>query len=294
MAKGALEGSSMKAYQVDPDTLVIVGVDTDDDESHPLYDERIKLPIDQSLVENIMALGVLEPVLVVKDKESGDAIVIDGRRRVLHTREANKKLLAEGKEAIQVPAILKTATEDKILGMSISANEQRLQDTPMTKARKVARMNERGVSDEDCALYFGVSRVAIAQWKKLLLLSKKVQKLVDDGKVSATAAAKLADLEKGEQEEALEELMAEGGKVSGRKTNAKKKKGKGDKDATPAPSKRIQKKLIDQWQSFESEISEDFIAGVRWAAGDLSSRSIKGLQALLEAEEVEEEEDAAE
>jgi ParB family transcriptional regulator, chromosome partitioning protein len=289
MSKKPIDGSSMNAYKVDPDNLVVVGIDTNDGPEHPLYDERIELPIDPMMVENIIALGVREPVIVRKNKESGEPEVVDGRRRVLHAREANKMLKEQGKDELQIPVIISTDSEEKVIGMSISLNELRLQDTMMTKARKAARLTERGMSDEEVGVYFGVTRVAIGQWKKLLSLSKKVQKLINDGKVSATAAAKLADLEGEEQEKAIEEILSEGSKVSSR--SIKKKRADKD-DKAVAPNKRRMKKLVDQWQSYESEISEDFIRGVRWASGDLSERSIKGLSALIDAEPDAEEEAA--
>ena len=41
------------------------------DKAHPLYDERIHLPINEAMVLNIMDQGVLEPIIVWKDPETG-------------------------------------------------------------------------------------------------------------------------------------------------------------------------------------------------------------------------------
>jgi ParB family chromosome partitioning protein len=43
-------------------------------QAHPLYDERIHLPIDEGMVLNIMELGVLEPIIVWKDPETGSPV----------------------------------------------------------------------------------------------------------------------------------------------------------------------------------------------------------------------------
>ncbi|WP_233772500.1 hypothetical protein [Achromobacter sp. AONIH1] len=72
---------------------------------HPLYDERVHLPLDEAMVLNIMALGVLQSILVWKDPESGKTLVIAGRQRVKHTLEADKRLAAEGKPTLLVPAV---------------------------------------------------------------------------------------------------------------------------------------------------------------------------------------------
>ena len=39
------------------------------DKTHPLYDERVHLPIDEGMVLNIKELGVLEPIIVWKDPD---------------------------------------------------------------------------------------------------------------------------------------------------------------------------------------------------------------------------------
>ncbi|HBZ8892853.1 TPA: hypothetical protein MNB12_005465, partial [Klebsiella pneumoniae] len=39
------------------------------DKTHPLYDERVHLPIEEGMVLNIAELGVLEPIIVWKDPE---------------------------------------------------------------------------------------------------------------------------------------------------------------------------------------------------------------------------------
>ncbi|MBN0857258.1 hypothetical protein JTL95_42705, partial [Pseudomonas aeruginosa] len=60
------------------------------DKTHPLYDERVHLPIDDGIVLNIKELGVLEPIIVWKDPETGLTCVVVGRQRVKHTLEVNK------------------------------------------------------------------------------------------------------------------------------------------------------------------------------------------------------------
>ncbi|HBR4392930.1 TPA: hypothetical protein L9V35_004556 [Klebsiella pneumoniae] len=62
------------------------------DKTHPLYDERVHLPIDEGMVLNIKELGVLEPIIVWKDPETGLTCVVVGRQRVKHTLEAKPRL----------------------------------------------------------------------------------------------------------------------------------------------------------------------------------------------------------
>ena len=96
MAKNSTEayGASGKTnvLNFEPERLHLVT-----DRSHPLYDERIHLPLDESMILNIMDQGVLEPIIVWKDPETGLSCVVDGRQRVRHTVEANKRLAAAGR-----------------------------------------------------------------------------------------------------------------------------------------------------------------------------------------------------
>jgi ParB family chromosome partitioning protein len=61
--------------------------------------------------------------------------VVDGRQRVRHTLEANKRLLKEGKEPLLVPESLNAALQFRWPGM-VSANEIRQADTPLGRAKK--------------------------------------------------------------------------------------------------------------------------------------------------------------
>ena len=106
MAKNSVDayGASGKTnvLMFEPEKLHLVT-----DKTHPLYDERINLPIDEGMVLNIKELGVLEPITVWKDPENGLTCVVVGRQRVRHTMEANKLLLKEGKTSLLVPGVVK-------------------------------------------------------------------------------------------------------------------------------------------------------------------------------------------
>lgn len=296
MSGQALPGTRTTAYAASPDDLVVIGIDTEDGPEHPLYDERIKLPLSEEMVLDIMARGVMEPVLVRKAENTVQ--VVDGRRRVLHAREANKRL----KDKIQVPFLLRKGEKDhESIGVGISANEHRIEDPPMLKARKLEKFIAAGGSEEDAVIHFAVTKAAIGQWKKMLLLAPKVQKYIDQRKISASAAVKFADMPHDEQVEAVEKLIEQGSTTVGdAKAKAKnKKKSRGNKDddeAQKAPGKRVIKKVLDvnakmKKEDGEGVLSEDFVKGLRWAIGDITANSIKGMNGLINYEEPEEEED---
>ena len=156
MAKNSIDayGASGKSNVLffEPESLHLVT-----DKTHPLYDERIHLPINEPMVLNIMDQGVLEPIIVWKDPETGRSCVVDGRQRVRHTIEANKRLAKEGKPLLMVPAVTKRGSAVRMAQAMVSANEIRQADTPLGRAKKMADALERGHDEQDLSLMFGCS-----------------------------------------------------------------------------------------------------------------------------------------
>lgn len=103
MAKQALEGKRLNAFAMDASDLTIIGLDTKDGPEHPLYDERIFLPIDEAMVRNIRAFGVIEAINVRKNGPNVE--VVDGRQRVRHARIASQRNVEEGLPPILVPCL---------------------------------------------------------------------------------------------------------------------------------------------------------------------------------------------
>jgi ParB family chromosome partitioning protein len=271
---------------------VIIGLDTKDGAEHALYDPRINLPIDEAMVLNIMANGVIE--LIECRMNGTKAEVVNGRRRVRHAREANKRLKKMGSDPIKVGFTLKRGDDARLFGIAVSANEHREDDTPMAKAEKLQRLLDLGASEDDAAIAFGVTKVAVKQWLKLLDLSAYVKKLVDKRQISASAAAKFADLDHDEQKAAVDKLIEESG---GKKPTTKKaasagKQAKGD-EGHVAPGKRVIKKVIENAQHpvNEGTLTADEIKLLRWVIGDIGANAIKGLTALTQDQEEEEEEE---
>ncbi len=191
----------------DPEDLTIAN-----NTEHELFDERIARPVDEDLVRSVMRFGVLQPVLVTKQSagkgEKPVVLVVTGRQRVRAACEANKRLVAAGKEPVKVPAV--PARTDDFLGVMITENELRSDDAPMVKARKLQRYLALGRTEEEAAIAFGVSRESLRQWKLLVELHPKVQKAVDRRELPAHVATKMHGIAYDAQPEALEKMRAEG------------------------------------------------------------------------------------
>ncbi len=62
--------------------------------------------------------------------------MVDGRQRVRHTLEANKRLTKEGKEPLLVPAVAKRGSAIRMAQAMVSANEIRQQIHRWAEQRK--------------------------------------------------------------------------------------------------------------------------------------------------------------
>lgn len=207
MAKNSIDayGASGKSNVLffAPDSLHLV-----DDPAHPLYDERIHLPLDEAMVLNIMDQGVLEPIIVWKDPETGKTCVVDGRQRVKHSLESNRRLIESGKEPLLVPGVVRRGSARRMAEAMVSANEIRRPDTPLGRAKKMADMLSRGNDEEDLALFFGVGIQTVQATLSLLECTQAVQEAVESGQITTGHARQLAELPPEEQREKVQELVS--------------------------------------------------------------------------------------
>lgn len=199
-------------HYIPPEELTIIT-----DKTHPLYDDRINLPLNEKMVENIMAVGVKVPVTIRlngKDKNGDNIIeVVNGRQRTRCALEANKRLRELGEEPIAVPCISEKAgnDEDSIETMVVT-NEFAQRPSIMNRATKVKRLLDRGVKRARCAKLLNVSETTIYNYELLLQCCSEVQQAVDSKQIPLDAGKKLAKLSPADQRKALEEMLKAGNK----------------------------------------------------------------------------------
>jgi ParB family chromosome partitioning protein len=274
-------------FKVDPEGLVIIGLDTEDGPEHVLWDKRAKKATNAALVHDIMAHGILEPVLIYRNGTTIE--VVDGRQRVKAARKANELLLErDGAEAvlIKVPCMRRTGDETALFKVMISANAQRENLDQLEEAALMARAVERGMSEEECAVHFGLNKQTVKNRLALNSVTGEVKAAIVEGKIPATAAMKLAPLARDEQKEALAELI-ESGDTSGeaaarttRKVKAKKNGHAKEENSHPTPGKRLLRKIIESETASEA-IDANALAAIRWILGDVSARAVRGLSTLI-------------
>lgn len=287
MGKQAIPGASRsQVFYVNPWRATVVGRDTSDGPEHALYDERATRAPDEARVRNIRVYGVKEAVKIRKNGKhedgpwSGEDVleVIDGRGRTIDCRVAYDRALEAGEDPPLLKVEFERSDEDTQVGVMISLNEQRHDDTPMNRARKAGRLLANGRSREDVATMFGVTPQAVSTWQHLLGLSKKVQKAVDAERISASAAIELRELSHPEQNAKLAELLEH---TNGKRPTKEQTRQKVQPDRPPRLTKSVAKRLVDD-ETWMQTLSPDAAALCRFLAGDQEAlRKVPGLQRML-------------
>lgn len=266
MAAATMPAKRGNLHHYDPNDPIIkiIGLDTKDGPEHELYDERVHDPLDESMVLNVMAIGIKEPIVLRKVSEDRYEVV-DGRGRLRCAREANKRLKKLGEDLIYIGALFESGDEAHMQGVMISLNEIRRDDNIVVKAEKCRRLLERNGGDvKAAALRFGVTTAAVKNWQKVSALSRPVKKAVERGEISASAAAELHGLEKEDQLAKLDKLIS-GAKANGKKkaTTASAKRAAGKKTGVP---KRVLLKLVED-EELSAKIEPEVVFGIKLALG---------------------------
>jgi ParB family chromosome partitioning protein len=183
------------SFWFDPEELILIT-----DPGQAGYDPRATLPPDPALVASIIAYGVLVPVLV----RPGSPIVVDGRRRTIAAREANRQIKEAGGQPVRIKCIVSDGSEARAEAAAAICNEMRLDDNEDAKAERASRLRAHGYGPEEIALIFGVQPPTVKRWLKLADAPPEIRAAVRERKVSARAAAKLASAPQEDRAAAVE------------------------------------------------------------------------------------------
>jgi ParB family chromosome partitioning protein len=172
-----------------------------DSGDHPTY---LELPVDAikpnpdqprsrfddetlaELAASITEVGVLQPIVVSRDQD-GTLYLIAGERRWRAARKAG---------LVTIPAVVRGATGETTLAEALVENVQRQDLTPLEEAHAYKQLLENtGMSQEQVAERVGKSRPAVSNTLRLLQLPGTVQRMIDNGALSAGHARALIGLE---------------------------------------------------------------------------------------------------
>ena len=207
--KFGASGEKRDTFTFDPDVLVIA-----EDPQDPLFASDWNKPLPKTFIDNIAAVGQIEPITAVRRKVDGkDIIVVEvGRSRTRALRIINKDLRAKG-EPIRL-AEVKIVPESKFSAGRVEAeNAARKVRDPMEKADAWFRLKTvHNYSDEDIATVANTTTVTVKKHLDLLDLHQKVQQAVAERKLAVDTAQKFKGLSDEQQLETLEKILAAGAK----------------------------------------------------------------------------------
>jgi ParB family chromosome partitioning protein len=138
------------------------------------------------LTQSIAASGVVQPI-VVRPLSEGRYQLITGERRWLASRKAGKAT---------IPAIVRQASDEQTLEMTIVENLQRADLNPMEQARAYQRLSQDfKMTQEQMATRTGKERASVANFLRMLRLPESIQHKVESGDLSFGHARTLLALD---------------------------------------------------------------------------------------------------
>jgi ParB family chromosome partitioning protein len=159
----------------------------------------------QELTQSIAASGVVQPIVVrlLSQQQNGQVKyqLITGERRWLASRKAGKST---------IPAIVRQASDEQALEMTIVENLQRADLNPMEQARAYQRLShDFKMTQEQMATRTGKERASVANFLRLLRLPEPIQHKVESGDLSFGHARTLLSLDSPESiTSAAQKVMA--------------------------------------------------------------------------------------
>ena len=150
------------------------------------------------LANSIKQYGILQPIIVQKNEDMYE--IIAGERRWRAAKEAG---------LTEVPVIVRDYDKQKVMEISIIENIQREDLNPIEEAMAYqSLMEEYGLKHDELAEKVSKNRSTITNSMRLLKLSKNIQQMLIDGKISTGHAKVLLSVEDiNEQEKIAQELI---------------------------------------------------------------------------------------
>jgi ParB family chromosome partitioning protein len=127
-----------------------------------------------SLAESIKQQGVLQPLVLRKNKDRYQLIAGERRLRASILAGLN-----------DVPAFVREADDKQMMALALVENIQRQDLNPMEKAEAFSRFcMEFNLTQEELGKQVGISRSAVANFQRLMELPDSVKTMVRSGKLS--------------------------------------------------------------------------------------------------------------
>ncbi len=212
----------------------------------------------EELAQSVKEHGLIQPLIVTHDEESGKYQLIAGERRWHAAKIAGLRT---------VPAIVKEVSPRQMLEIALVENIQRADLNPLEEAEAYHFLIEEfGLTQEEVAKRVGKSRTAVANTVRLLRLPPEVKAALAEGLISEGHARALLALPTPElQIKALEKVIKQGLNV--RQTEELVKKLQEPQEASP-------KETSPEIKEIEAKLGENLGTKVKILKGRRGGRLI--------------------
>jgi len=181
----------------------------------------------EDLAASIKQHGIIQPLIVIAAEGIDRYTLIAGERRLRAAKLAGLK---------EVPAIVRTATQQQQLEFAIIENVQREDLNPMERARAYQNLADQfSLTHEDIAQRVGKSRVTVTNTLRLLNLPVSVQQALESEEITEGHARSLLALPGARaMEAALDSILSLGLNVRQTEILVSKLSGKAPTSRKPA------------------------------------------------------------
>ena len=152
------------------------------------------------LADSIREFGVIQPIIVRKINGDEKYEIIAGERRFRASKQVG---------LTSIPAIINTNIDDtSSIAMALIENIHRVDLSSIEQAHTYKQLLEEfNITHDDLSKRLGKSRAAITNSVRILNLPVSVQKLIDEGRVTAGHAKVLVGLKKADDQLLIAELI---------------------------------------------------------------------------------------
>lgn len=165
------------------------------------YQPRTEFSVDKltELADSIKENGLIQPIIVRKSQVFGYELLA-GERRWRASKIAGLK---------KIPAIIKDLTDQEMMLQAIIENLQRDDLNPVEEAKSYQALVDKGMTHDEIARSMGKSRPYVSNLVRLLNLTPKVLKAVQENQISQAHARLLVPLPDQEQGKWLESILSD-------------------------------------------------------------------------------------
>jgi len=141
----------------------------------------------EGLAASIREHGILQPLVVSKERDSDNYVLIAGERRLRAAAMAG---------LVRVPVIIRQANEQQRLELALIENVQRADLTPLETAEAYHQLiDEFGLTHEEVSIRVGKSREAVTNTHRLVKLPDEIKEGLAQGLITEGHARALLGLE---------------------------------------------------------------------------------------------------